>query len=72
MVQLDDEIGRQLLLLLDGTRDRTALMEELVRFLKSKNALARPGQDEAQTRRQIADELEQNLAKLARLGLLVT
>ena len=70
-VQLEDEIGRQLLLLLDGTRDRAALVDELVRFLKSKNALAQAGQDEAQARQRVADELEKNLAALARLGLLV-
>ncbi|MEK7403942.1 MAG: class I SAM-dependent methyltransferase [Acidobacteriota bacterium] len=52
MVRLEGERERQLLLLLDGSRDRAALLNEL----------AAPVPPE---------QLEENLAKLARLGLLV-
>lgn len=55
-VQVEDSLARQLLLLLDGTRDRAALRAELT----------------ASASRDIgADELETALAKLARLALLV-
>jgi SAM-dependent methyltransferase len=64
-VQVEDEIGRQLLLLLDGTRDRETLVNELLLFLSSKGVRG-PSQHD-----NIREELEQNLTKLARLGLLV-
>jgi SAM-dependent methyltransferase/methyltransferase-like protein len=66
-VQVGDEVGRQLLSLLDGTRDRAALIEALHTFFQAKGALAeRPNIKQA-----LANELEENLGKLARLGLLV-
>ncbi|MBI5384626.1 MAG: class I SAM-dependent methyltransferase [Verrucomicrobia bacterium] len=71
VVRVEDELGRHLLGLLDGTRDRAALADELFHFLKSKDALAEPKPDEAQTRALLAVELEKNMEKLARLGLLV-
>ena len=67
-VQVEDELGRELLRLLDGTRDRAALVDELFRFLRRKDALAQPDQDPARTLETIRAELERNLQKLARLG----
>jgi methyltransferase-like protein len=69
-VKIEDEVGRSLLSCMDGTRDRPALVEEIWRMLKSKNALALPGGDESAARRAIETELEENLKKLARMGLL--
>jgi len=70
-VQVEDEVGRSLLQWLDGTLDRQALLEKLWLLLKSKDALRIPGGDEAAVRRQLQSELETNLAKLAKLGLLI-
>jgi len=71
VVKVEDEIGRSLLSWLDGTLDRSALLEKLWLLLKSKDALIMPSGDEAAARREIELNLEQNLTKLARLGLLV-
>jgi hypothetical protein len=65
-VKIEDEIGRGLLLLLDGTLDRPALVERLWELLKSKA----PAGKEAVVRQEIETKLEENLDKLARLGLL--
>jgi methyltransferase-like protein/SAM-dependent methyltransferase len=70
-VKVEDEVGRNLLQWLDGTHDRQELLEKLWMLLKSKNALRLPDGDEAAARRQLQLELETNLSKLARLGLLV-
>jgi len=70
-VQVEDELGRSLLQWLDGTLDRQELLEKLWLLLKSKNALRIPDGDEAAARRQLQSELETNLAKLAKLGLLI-
>jgi|ERR1700722_8354179 len=70
-VQVEDEIGGSLLRWLDGTLDQAELLEKLWLLLKSKNALRIPDGDEAAARRQLQSELEANLAKLAKLGLLI-
>jgi SAM-dependent methyltransferase len=70
-VKVEDEVGRSLLSWLDGTLDRKALLEKLWGFLKAKNALIVPNGDEAAARREIELNLEQNLQKLARCGLLM-
>ncbi len=70
-LRLEDELGRHLVQLLDGTRDRAALTEELVRFLKCRKALAHPERPESETRQIMAAELEKNLDRLGRLGVLV-
>ncbi|HEV7928351.1 MAG TPA: class I SAM-dependent methyltransferase [Verrucomicrobiae bacterium] len=70
-VQVEDEVGRNLLQWLDGSLDRDGLLEKLWLLLKSKDALRVPDGDEAAARRQLQSELEANLSKLAKLGLLV-
>jgi SAM-dependent methyltransferase len=70
-VQIEDEVGRNLLSWLDGTLDRAGLFERLWEFMKSKNAL-KPELSEAEARRDLETQLEQNLQKLARVGLLVS
>lgn len=69
-VKVEDEIGRQLLTWLDGTRDRTALTDKLWQLFQSQNALQNLGRNETETRQKLAAELERNLEKLARFGLL--
>ena len=70
-VKVEDEVGRCLLSSLDGTLDRTALLERVWMLLKSKNAVVVPDGDEALARSKVAEDLDKNLDKLARLGLLV-
>jgi len=71
-VKVQDEIGRQLLTWLDGNHDRDALVDKMWQLLKSRNALSGDDRDEPAGRRKIAADLEKNLLKLARLGLLVS
>jgi hypothetical protein len=71
-VKVEDDIGRQLLTWLDGSHDRSALVEKLWQFLKSKNNPTLPAGDESAERGKIESELEKNLVKLARFGLLVS
>lgn len=57
-LRLDDDLGRRLVTLLDGTRDRAELLEQL--------------QPSAATgREELASGLEQSLQRLARAGLLL-
>lgn len=75
-VQVEDELGRQLLQLLDGTRDREKLLQELIALVNSGHALfgepdaaisdVVPGPEE------ISKDLDNSLAKLANLALLVS
>ena len=74
-VEIEDPIGGHLLVLLDGTRNRTDLLRELAAFVESgapfgqlNGGLASP---EKNTYEISATKLEENLAKLAHLALLV-
>ena len=69
-VEVEDELGRQLLMLLDGTRNRETLLEELSRrpILEENKA---PIQDPRRARERLARKLEENLEKVAKLALLV-
>jgi SAM-dependent methyltransferase len=69
-VKVEDEIGRCLLLSLDGSPDRNALTEKICGQLESKNAFVVPDGDVAAARRKVELDLERNLNKLAQLGLL--
>lgn len=71
-VKIEDEVGRCLLSSLDGHHDRAALAEKIWQLLNSKNALPGSGDDEAAARSKIASDLESNLAKIAKIGLLVS
>lgn len=70
-VKVEDEVGRLLLSALDGTVDRSAMLEKIWQLLKAKNALVLQDEGEAATRRKIGLELENNLLKLVQMGLLV-
>ncbi|HYE66382.1 MAG TPA: class I SAM-dependent methyltransferase [Pyrinomonadaceae bacterium] len=72
-VKMEGELGRQLLLLLDGTRDRAALLRELGPLMES--AVESQARDGARSEsdapsKTLFEELEKQLNKLARLGLL--
>jgi hypothetical protein len=68
-VRVQDEIGRRMLGWLDGTRDRKALVEELLRWFTSNKPALAGGNIEM--RRGLDLALDKNLATLARMGLLV-
>ncbi len=70
-IQIQDEVGRLLLTALDGTLNRAALVEKVMDLLKSKNALIVKAGDETAARGMVERELQNNLEKLAGLGLLV-
>ncbi|MDP9294334.1 MAG: hypothetical protein M3O90_07940, partial [Actinomycetota bacterium] len=72
-VRLNDPFGRFLVRLLDGTRDRPALVDALVAGVGTEVRMTMEGEpiaDGERLRRQIADGLEHNLRALASLGLL--
>jgi methyltransferase-like protein/ubiquinone/menaquinone biosynthesis C-methylase UbiE len=72
-VEMEDPIGQKLLQLLDGTRDRAALTEELVTFVLGDGSFKKPDGTplgEAEVRQIVGGALEANLQKLARMALL--
>jgi methyltransferase-like protein len=74
-LKITDAVGRQLLALLDGSRDREDLLEELSRLVGSGQVvMRREGKDVSDKQEALyllADELEENLEMIARLALLV-
>lgn len=72
---IDDPLAAQLILLLDGTRDREALVGALASFAQTGSLIrdtdGTPLKEEAELRKIIAAGLEENLRKLARMALLV-
>jgi hypothetical protein len=70
-VKIEDELGRTLLGCLDGTLDRAALQKKVWDFLKSRNALVDDAESQPGARLELEAKLEENLGKLARLGLLI-
>ena len=75
-VEIEDEIGRELLKLLDGTRNRDSLLEDLAAAVSSKKLLlteaGRPEEDLDEIRKVLSKDLAANLQKLAKLALLVS
>ncbi len=74
-IGLDDALGRHLLVLLDGTRDRAAVVDELRKMVES-NVDQSNDDEQARTERKrlleiLPDELENQLNHLGRLGLLL-
>jgi SAM-dependent methyltransferase len=71
-IRLEDDIGLRLLQVLDGTRDRTAVVDALVEFVKSKGVASAAGTplDDRSLRQRIGGELDANLVKLLQMGLL--
>jgi SAM-dependent methyltransferase len=73
-VRLDDPLGRYLVRLCDGSRDRAALVDALVAGVGTELVLTVEGQpltDGELVRGQLASGLEPNLEILARLAMLV-
>jgi methyltransferase-like protein len=74
-IRVEGALSRNLLLLLDGTRDRAALLCDLTGLIKSGTATfnvdGRPIDDLDPNLADLSDGLEKNLEDLARLGVLV-
>ena len=74
-LKIEDALGRDLLRLLDGTRDRAALLEELGKLVTSgATPVYRDGKlvtDPKEALEVLASQLEPSLANLARLGVLI-
>jgi hypothetical protein len=68
-LRIDDPLGAALLRLLDGTRDRAMLVEELVTLLES-GRIALPGDSDGDVRVTITNGLENSLIGLGRSALL--
>ncbi len=73
--RIEDPIAAQLMLLLDGTRDRPALVAELATFCAKRSLIRHengtPITDPAQLRAILTPGLDTNLRKLARMAVLV-
>jgi hypothetical protein len=74
-LKIEDALGRELLQLLDGTRDRAALVEELSKGVAAGSTPiycdGNLASDPEKALKLLATQLETSLASLARLGLLV-
>lgn len=70
-IKIEDELGRTLLSCLDGTLERPALQEKVWEFLKSRKALVAGAESKPGARQELETKLEENLGKLAQLGLLL-
>src|SRR5258706_11981986 len=72
-IVLEDKVGQHLLSLLDGTRNRAALLQELRAFISARQAEA--GSDQSRTDlpsdENLAVQLENSLSMMARYALLV-
>jgi methyltransferase-like protein len=75
IIEVEDELVRQLLRLLDGTRDRSRLLDDLTEAVIAKNILRdeqdTPIRDAGKVRETLEAGLEENLQKLAKLALFV-
>jgi hypothetical protein len=73
--RLEDEVGRHLVRLLDGTRDRAALLQDLGELVQSGAATfmheRKPVTDTQEALRHLANGLESYLMGLARSAVLI-
>jgi methyltransferase-like protein len=74
-LEIADPLARRLVLLLDGTRDRAALIEGLLPLIDSGEATVKidnqPVTDRTEARRLMVDQLEEALNNVARIPLLI-
>ncbi|HMH45169.1 MAG TPA: class I SAM-dependent methyltransferase [Pyrinomonadaceae bacterium] len=74
-IEVNDELGRHLLKLLDGTRNRSKLLDDLTQAVIEGNVLSDEQDatipDTREVRETLTRGLEENLQKLAKLALLV-
>ncbi|MDQ3831822.1 MAG: hypothetical protein M3361_21520, partial [Candidatus Tectomicrobia bacterium] len=74
-LRIEDNLSRRLVMLLDGTRDRATLLQDLGALVQSGAATVshegEPVNDLQEALQHLADGLEANLTSLARLAMLV-
>jgi hypothetical protein len=75
-IRVDDPLSRQLLQLLDGTRDRAALLDALLELVESGTAAIETSVDEtvresAKIRAFLAADINRKLGELAEMALLL-
>lgn len=70
-VEVQDVVGKLLIKLLDGTRDRSVLVDAIQAELAQIGAIDAGGETPATVKRRIAGELDKNLQQLADIGLLL-
>jgi hypothetical protein len=74
-LRIEDNLSRHLVMLLDGTRNRTTLLQDLGALVQSGAATVshegEPVSDLQEALQHLADGLEANLTSLARLAKLV-
>jgi len=68
-IKLEDDLGRQLLLMLDGTRDRAALIRELTVIVEG--VAHADEKEKKEFLQRLPTELEEKLKVLSQLGLLL-
>jgi methyltransferase-like protein/2-polyprenyl-3-methyl-5-hydroxy-6-metoxy-1,4-benzoquinol methylase len=73
-IPIEDSLARELLLLLDGSRDRSALLAELVARIDQRRSAegvaGTPLAEDPKNRELLGQALDQNLQRLAKMGLL--
>ncbi len=74
-IKMEDPVGRRLVELMDGTRDRASLIEELSSLITSGALVMRrdgqPVSDAGEAIKFMRDHFEESLTRMARLALLV-
>jgi len=72
-VVVEDEIGKKLLQLLDGTRDRTLLLQELAAHVTAISVTTNTEPRSVENiKKSLSKDLDENLDKLAKMGLLIS
>lgn len=67
-LKLDDEVSRHLLKLLDGTRDKAKLKEDMTEFIKSDERIT----DRQDLLNNLEGWIEDSIAQLAKLGMFIS
>lgn len=67
-LQIDDEVSRQLLKLLDGTRTKESLKEELTEFIKTDERV----DDKQDLLNNLGSWIEDSIAQVAKLGIFIS
>ena len=67
-LQIDDEVSRQLLKLLDGTRNKENVLEELSEFIQTDEQI----DDKQDLLNNLESWIEDSIAQLAKLGMFVS
>lgn len=70
-IRLEDEAGRYLVGLMDGSRDAAEIHAAMYRFLDERDVARRPDESAESALARIAAEVDRKILNLARVGLLV-